>query len=172
MPVFIRQYRAQCLRQLSLWERQVSSFTTSAANATSKEKVVFSGIQPTGIPHLGNYLGALRQWLNIQNYTSSDVKLFFSIADLHALTVYQSPEILRQWRKQLFAVFLAIGFDPTRSALFFQSTVHLTKKFPVCWLPVANLKHQVPAHTELMWILGTVASVGHLSRMTQWKVSY
>ncbi|KAH8689715.1 putative tryptophanyl-tRNA synthetase [Talaromyces proteolyticus] len=112
-------------------------------------KVVFSGIQPTGIPHLGNYLGALREWVRLQNESSENSTLLFSVVDLHALTVPQEASQLRQWRREIFAMLLAIGLDYKRSAIFFQSAV--------------------PAHTELMWILSTVASMGYLSRMTQWK---
>ncbi|KAE8145544.1 tryptophanyl-tRNA synthetase [Aspergillus avenaceus] len=115
--------------------------------ATSR--TIFSGIQPTGVPHLGNYLGALREWVRLQNNAEEGTKLFFSIVDLHALTIPQNSYQLKSWRKELFAILLAVGLDPRRSTIFYQSTV--------------------PAHTELYWILSTVASLGYLSRMTQWK---
>ncbi|QQK45491.1 putative aspartic-type endopeptidase opsB [Penicillium digitatum] len=115
----------------------------------TKEPIIFSGIQPTGVPHLGNYLGALHQWVKLQQDAVEGTKLLFSIVDLHALTVPQDPALLKRWKKEAFATLLAVGLDPKRSTIFYQSAV--------------------PAHTELMWILSTVASMGYLSRMTQWK---
>ncbi|KAI5286978.1 Tryptophan--tRNA ligase, mitochondrial, partial [Ascosphaera acerosa] len=130
-----------------------------------RERIIFSGIQPTGIPHLGNYLGALKEWVRLQDEhvpattaaSTTDqaapnrpsAKLLFSVVDLHALTVPKEAKLLRQWRREALAVLLAIGLDPSRSTLFLQS--------------------DVPADCELMWLLSTVASVGYLSRMTQWK---
>jgi tryptophanyl-tRNA synthetase len=113
-------------------------------------KVVFSGIQPTGIPHLGNYLGALRQWVDIQSSALPTAKLIFSIVDLHAITQRQDAETLRRCKKEMLAAILAIGINPKRSILFEQS--------------------KVMQHAELMWILSCGASTGYLSRMTQWKV--
>ncbi|BCS17972.1 tryptophan--tRNA ligase MSW1 [Aspergillus puulaauensis] len=110
---------------------------------------IFSGIQPTGVPHLGNYLGALREWVKIQDTATTDTKLIFSIVDLHALTVPQQGHQLRKWRREAFATLIAVGLDPKRSTIFYQSAVH--------------------HHAELFWILSTVASTGYLSRMTQWK---
>ncbi|KAL2809030.1 hypothetical protein BJX63DRAFT_424165 [Aspergillus granulosus] len=110
---------------------------------------IFSGIQPTGVPHLGNYLGALREWVKLQDTAAKDTKLIFSIVDLHALTVPQERGQLRAWRKEAFAALIAVGLDPNRSTLFYQSSVH--------------------QHAELFWLLSTVASTGYLSRMTQWK---
>ncbi|KAJ5779025.1 Ribosomal protein S10 [Penicillium paradoxum] len=92
---------------------------------------------------------ALHQWVKLQQDATEGTKLFFSIVDLHALTVPQDPAQLRRWRREAFATLLAVGLDPKRSTIFYQSGV--------------------PAHTELMWILSTVASMGYLSRMTQWK---
>lgn len=111
---------------------------------------VFSGIQPTGIPHLGNYLGALRQWVGFQNSAPPSTKLIFCIVDLHAITQPQNAANLRQWKKEMLTALLAIGLNPDRCIIFEQS--------------------RVPAHSELMWILSCVASTGRLSRMTQWKV--
>ncbi|KAF4963885.1 hypothetical protein FSARC_8138 [Fusarium sarcochroum] len=113
-------------------------------------RVIFSGIQPTGVPHLGNYVGALRQWVQLQ-HSEPDTKLVYSIVDLHAITMPQPPEQLRKRKREALAALLAIGIDPERATLFYQSSV--------------------PAHSELMWILSCTASVGYLSRMTQWKVS-
>ncbi|KAL8923408.1 MAG: hypothetical protein Q9172_003157 [Xanthocarpia lactea] len=120
---------------------------TSAA--PKQRQVIFSGIQPTGIPHLGNYFGALEQWVKIQNSATSTTDLLFSIVDLHAMTLPYDRAQFRLWRRQTLAALLAVGLDPKRSTIFFQSAV--------------------PAHTELMWILSCTASVGYLSRMTQWK---
>ncbi|EEQ85861.1 tryptophanyl-tRNA synthetase [Blastomyces dermatitidis ER-3] len=139
----LKPSRSLCPRQC----RRNASATKCAS--TSNDRIIFSGIQPTGVPHLGNYLGALRQWVLLQNEAVPSTKLIFSIVDLHALTVPQDPTILRQWRKQLLATLIAVGINPKRSTIFFQSAV--------------------PAHSELMWILSTISSIGYLSRMTQWK---
>lgn len=132
------------------------SFQTSAPSAPSAPSVppatVFSGIQPTGVPHLGNYLGALRQWVGFQNSAPSSTKLIFCIVDLHAITQPQNASSLQQWKKEMLTALLAIGLNPDRCIIFEQS--------------------RVPAHSELMWILSCVASTGRLSRMTQWKVGF
>ncbi|CEO58489.1 Putative Mitochondrial tryptophanyl-tRNA synthetase [Penicillium brasilianum] len=125
------------------------SNSTSTNEPPAQDPVIFSGIQPTGVPHLGNYLGALREWVKLQDEAKPGTKLLFSIVDLHALTVPQDAAQLRKWRREAFATLLAVGLDPSRSTVFYQS--------------------EVPAHAELMWILSTVASMGYLSRMTQWK---
>lgn len=117
--------------------------------STAAHKVVFSGIQPTGVPHLGNYLGALRQWVRLQHDAAPDTTLLFSIVDLHAITVKQDPRQLHQWRREMLASLLAVGLDPARCTLFAQSSVK--------------------QHAELMWILSCAASMGYLGRMTQWK---
>jgi tryptophanyl-tRNA synthetase len=88
-----------------------------------KQKTIFSGIQPTGIPHLGNYLGALKGWVKQQNEAEDDTNLIYSLVDLHAITIKQDPAQLRQWRKESLAVLLAIGLDPKRSTIFYQSHV-------------------------------------------------
>jgi len=106
---------------------------------------VFSGIQPTGDLHLGNYLGAVRNWVALQERH----ECFFCIVDLHALTLPWDPETLAASRLQAGALLLACGIDPARSTLFLQS--------------------QVPAHTELAWILTCVARMGELRRMVQFK---
>ncbi|SCV30224.1 related to tryptophan-tRNA ligase, mitochondrial [Fusarium fujikuroi] len=117
-------------------------------SAITKPRVIFSGIQPTGIPHLGNYAGALRQWVKLQEGHKED-KLIYSIVDLHAITTPQPADVLRKSKREALAALLAIGIDPEKVTLFYQSSV--------------------PAHSELMWILSCTASVGYLSRMTQWK---
>ncbi|KAI1115048.1 hypothetical protein F5Y14DRAFT_450407 [Nemania sp. NC0429] len=111
--------------------------------------VIFSGIQPTGVPHLGNYLGAMRQWKRLQDAAGDEDKLIFSIVDLHAITMPQDAEGLRFRKREMLAALLAIGLDPNKSTLFYQSSV--------------------PQHAELMWILSCTASMGYLERMTQYK---
>jgi tryptophanyl-tRNA synthetase len=102
----------------------VSRRFNSASNAPPNQ-VIFSGIQPTGVPHLGNYLGALQQWVHLQNNSPPSTKLLYSIVDLHAITVPQDSRRLRQWKRETLATFLAIGLDPERSVLFYQSSVSL-----------------------------------------------
>ncbi|MCU1274255.1 MAG: tryptophanyl-tRNA synthetase [Bryobacterales bacterium] len=106
---------------------------------------VFSGVQPSGNLHIGNYLGALGNWVKIQH----DYESIFCIVDLHAVTVYQPPEELRAKIEEIAALFLAAGIDPKESSIMVQSTV--------------------PAHTELAWMLTCVTPVGWLERMTQYK---
>jgi len=106
---------------------------------------IFSGIQPTGDVHLGNYLGALRSWVSEQDQH----ECFYSIVDLHALTLRQNPEELRANTLTTATMLLAIGIDPARSALFVQSDVH--------------------EHAELTWVLSCLVSFGELRRMTQFK---
>ncbi|ROV98855.1 hypothetical protein VSDG_03747 [Cytospora chrysosperma] len=118
-------------------------------NDAAKPKVIFSGIQPTGIPHLGNYLGALSQWVRLQDEAAPDTKLLYSVVDLHAITVPQKAAELRKGRREMLAALLAVGLDPDRSIISYQSSC--------------------PAHSELMWILSCTASMGYLNRMTQWK---
>ncbi len=109
------------------------------------KKRVFSGIQPSGDIHIGNYVGALRNWVAMQdNYDT-----VYCVVDLHALTLPQVPEEFREARLRTAKILLAAGIDPQRSLVYFQS--------------------EVPQHAELSWILGTLASMGHLSRMTQYK---
>ena len=90
-----------------------------------KEPVVFSGIQPTGVPHLGNYLGALRPWVELQNSRKENYRCLYCVVDLHALTTPQNAEHLAQWRKESFASLLAIGLKPDQSVIFMQSDVRL-----------------------------------------------
>lgn len=96
---------------------QHRSFSSSAS------QVIFSGIQPTGVPHIGNYLGALKEWVRFQNEAPPASQLFFSIVDLHAITVNQTASQLKKWKSQTFAALLAIGLDPKRSTIFYQSSV-------------------------------------------------
>lgn len=106
---------------------------------------VFSGIQPTGSPHIGNYLGALKNWVKIQ----FDYESIFGIVDMHAITIYQEPKELRAKILELAGMLLAIGIDPKQSAIVVQSSVH--------------------AHAELAWMLTCVTPIGWLERMTQYK---
>ncbi|TKY84834.1 hypothetical protein EX895_005914 [Sporisorium graminicola] len=130
-----------------------SSTSTRAEAATKtapRPRVIFSGIQPTGIPHLGNYLGALRNWVDLQNasFSTSD-ELYFSIVGYHAITMPQQPARLRSERSEMMATLLAIGLDPQRCTIFHQD--------------------QVAEHTELAWILNCITAFGKLNRMTTWK---
>ncbi|MBE0068005.1 tryptophan--tRNA ligase [Thermoanaerobacterium thermosaccharolyticum] len=106
---------------------------------------VFSGVQPTGDIHIGNYLGAMRQFVKLQN----DYSCLFCIVDLHALTVPQDPEILRKKSIELAGLYLAIGLDPKKVIIFVQS--------------------HVPEHPELAWLLQCMTYFGELGRMTQFK---
>lgn len=102
-------------------QRWSNSYSTKSS--LTSQKVIFSGIQPTGVPHLGNYLGALREWGQLQNNATEETKLLFSIVDLHALTVPQDASQLRKWRKEMFATLLSVGLNPERSTIFYQSAV-------------------------------------------------
>lgn len=106
---------------------------------------IFSGIQPSGNLHIGNYLGAIKQWVDLQEMYEA----IFCVVDLHAITVPQDPETLRKRTIEIAKIYLAAGIDPNRSTLFVQSHVH--------------------EHTELGWILNTIARMGELERMTQYK---
>jgi tryptophanyl-tRNA synthetase len=106
---------------------------------------VFSGIQPSGIPTLGNYLGAIRNWITLQD----DHDCIWCVVDLHAITVWQDPMALRRQSLEMAAVLLACGVDPVKHILFLQSGVR--------------------AHAQLAWIFNCVARLGWLNRMTQFK---
>jgi len=106
---------------------------------------VFSGVQPSGNLHIGNYLGALKNWVRLQQ----DYECIYCIVDLHAITVYQDPKELLTKIKDIAALFLAAGIDPAVSSVIVQSSV--------------------PAHAELAWALTCVTPMGWLSRMTQFK---
>jgi len=106
---------------------------------------IFSGVQPTGNLHLGNYLGAIRNWVKLQN----DYECIFCVVDLHAITVWQDPAMLRQSTREVAAAMIAAGVDPEKHIIFNQS--------------------QVSGHAELAWILNCVARMGWLGRMTQFK---
>jgi len=109
------------------------------------KKRIFSGAQPTGNLHIGNYLGALKNWVNLQNEYES----FFCIVNLHAITLPQNPETLKQKTLDLARIYLAAGIDPQVSTIFIQS--------------------DVSEHAELAWVLSCIARMGELERMTQFK---
>src|SRR5436853_1760314 len=108
-------------------------------------KRIFSGAQPTGNVHLGNYLGALRNWVALQ----TEYESFFCIVNLHAITVPQDPKVLAKKSRELARIYLAVGIDPNVSTVLIQS--------------------DVPEHTELAWMLNCVTRMGELQRMTQFK---
>lgn len=109
-------------------------------------KKVFSGIQPSGVIHLGNYLGAIKQWVKLQDEVDQAV---FCVVDLHAITVPQDPAELKKNILSVAALYLAAGINPEKSIIFVQSSR--------------------PEHAELGWILNTMTKMGELSRMTQFK---
>lgn len=109
------------------------------------KKRIFSGAQPTGSLHLGNYLGAIRNWVDLQN----DYESFYCIVNLHAITLAQDPATLRQKTRDLARIYLAAGVDPEVSTIFIQS--------------------DVTEHAELAWVLSCIARMGELERMTQFK---
>ena len=110
-----------------------------------KNNIVLSGVQPSGDLHIGNYLGAIKNFVSMQN----DYNCFFCIVDLHAITVKQDPKILKRNTLEVAATYIASGIDPKKSVVFNQSSV--------------------PAHSELAWIFNCVTRMGWLSRMTQFK---
>ena len=109
-------------RSLLLNSRQLLKGCRRNSTATSSQ-VVFSGIQPTGIPHLGNYLGALRNWVSLQNSLPAAATIIYSIVDLHAITVPQSPETLRNDKDEMWYSLYAVGIDMQRCIVFEQSAV-------------------------------------------------
>ena len=111
------------------------------------KKKIFSGVQPTGNLHLGNYLGAIKNFVSLNN--DNENECIFCVVDLHAITVTQDPAILRENIRETVATFIASGIDPQKSIIFNQS--------------------QVVAHSEAAWILSCVAKMGWLNRMTQFK---
>lgn len=108
-------------------------------------ETLFSGIQPSGIPTIGNYIGALRQFVDIQD----DYECYFCIVDQHAITVPQDKKALRNNIRSLAALYLASGIDPDKATLFIQS--------------------EVPAHAQAGWMLTSISTIGELERMTQYK---
>ncbi|KQO52598.1 tryptophan--tRNA ligase [Methylobacterium sp. Leaf85] len=113
---------------------------------TAFTELVFSGVQPTGNLHLGNYLGAIKRFVEMQE---REAQCLYCVVDMHAITLWQDPAALKGQIREVTAAFLAAGIDPKRSIVFNQS--------------------QVPAHAELAWIFNCVARLGWLNRMTQFK---
>ncbi|HPN54918.1 MAG TPA: tryptophan--tRNA ligase [Candidatus Moranbacteria bacterium] len=111
----------------------------------NSQKRIFSGIQPSGNLHIGNYLGAIKNWVKLQDEFES----IFCVVDLHAITVPQDPEELRKKTLEIAKIYLASGINPKKSSIFIQSHVH--------------------EHTELTWILNTIAKMPELDKMTQFK---
>jgi len=123
----------------------MAGMSTSSSAPAARPRIL-SGIQPTSDSfHFGNYLGALRQWVDLQ----ADHDAFVMIADLHAITVEHDPKVLRERTHRSVAQLIAMGIDPARSALFVQS--------------------QVPAHAQLAWVLNCLTAFGEARRMTQFK---
>ena len=110
-----------------------------------KKKIVFSGVQPSGALTIGNYLGAIKNWVELQDEYDCN----YCIVDLHAITVPQVPKDLRKNTLDVLALYLACGIDPEKSTIFIQSHVR--------------------AHTELTWVLNSISYMGQLNRMTQYK---
>ena len=110
-----------------------------------KKPIIFSGIQPTGIPTLGSFLGAIKNWKAL----SDDYDTLYCIVDMHSITVRQDPAELRSFGREMLAWLIALGLDPDDNILYFQS--------------------KVPAHAELAWILNCYTYMGELGRMTQYK---
>ena len=113
----------------------------------NNKKIIFSGVAPSGNIHIGNYLGAIKQWVELQN--SGEYQNIFCVVDEHALTTPQDPAKLRSKILEVFTLYLALGIDPEKSIIFVQS--------------------HVSEHSELNWILSTITPVGELERMTQFK---
>ncbi len=109
------------------------------------KKIVFSGVQPSGVLTIGNYIGAIRNWVELQD----EYNCYYCVVDQHAITVPQVPKDLRRNTLDVLALLLAAGIDPEKSALFIQS--------------------HVSAHSELSWVLNTMTYMGQLNRMTQFK---
>lgn len=108
-------------------------------------KTIFSGIQPSGMITIGNYIGALKQFVALQN----EYNCYFCIVDQHAITVPQDPKTLQKNIRSLAALYLAVGLDPNKATLFIQS--------------------EVPAHAQAAWMLQCISYIGELERMTQFK---
>jgi tryptophanyl-tRNA synthetase len=131
-----------------------SAFTTMqrllSTQAMGVPRVVFSGIQPTGIPHLGNYVGALRQWAQFQHKEPDATKLLYSIVDLHAITVPQQRDQFRRWRKESMASLLAVGLNPECCTIFYQSSVSLVDSLNFSWLVTDD------------WVIGSSTRGAHV----------
>jgi tryptophanyl-tRNA synthetase len=116
---------------------------------STEKKIIFSGIQPSGLLTLGNYLGALKNWVYLQSLKNNPYDCRYCVVDLHAITVRQNPAELRRRTLETFAQLIACGIDPDKNIMFIQS--------------------HVPEHAELSWVLSCYTQFGELSRMTQFK---
>eukprot|EP00730_Choanoeca_flexa_P009043 TRINITY_DN12574_c4_g3_i1.p1 TRINITY_DN12574_c4_g3~~TRINITY_DN12574_c4_g3_i1.p1 ORF type:complete len:368 (+),score=67.66 TRINITY_DN12574_c4_g3_i1:2571-3674(+) len=141
--------RQKALRALKIQPCACAFHKSQRWLSDSLPRVIMSGVQPTGTQHLGNYLGAIRQWVIQQRTSQHDEQKFFGVMDLHSITVPQDTIKLNAAIFNTIAAYLACGLDPKQAILFQQSTV--------------------PQHAELTWILTCFTSTGDLDRMTQWK---
>ena len=116
---------------------------------SNSKKTILSGVQPSGNLTIGNYLGAIRNWIALQDEKYEEYNFLYCVMDMHAITVRQTPAELRRRTMETVAIYLAAGIDPAKSMIFVQS--------------------HVPAHAELAWVLNCYTSFGELSRMTQFK---
>ncbi len=114
-------------------------------NAQTQKKILFSGMQPTGVITIGNYFGALKNWVKLHQ----DYNCLFCVVDMHSITVRQEPAKLRKSARELLALYIAAGLDPEKNIVYYQS--------------------HVPQHAELAWILNCYTYLGELGRMTQFK---
>ncbi|KAF8959766.1 hypothetical protein BDZ97DRAFT_1704948 [Flammula alnicola] len=137
----------RCLGRQS--RRYVTGASLNKEVKEERKRTVFSGIQPTGTLHLGNYLGALSNWVKLQNEARPNDEILFSIVGWHALTLPQNPKELAASRKDMLATLLAFGIDPKKAVVFYQEDNQ--------------------CHTELSWILSCITPVQKLRRMTTWK---
>ncbi|PKM52553.1 MAG: tryptophan--tRNA ligase [Firmicutes bacterium HGW-Firmicutes-7] len=119
--------------------------TLSSEQTKEKKQTIFSGMQSTGVITIGNYFGALKNWVKLQD----EYNCLFCVVDLHSITVKQEPAKLRQSSRDLLALYIAAGLDPEKNVMYYQS--------------------HVPQHAELSWILGCYTYMGELNRMTQFK---
>lgn len=115
------------------------------SNFTNEKQTIFSGMQSTGVITIGNYFGALKNWVKLQD----EYNCLFCVVDLHSITIKQEPSKLRQSARDLLALYIASGLDPEKNIIYYQS--------------------HVPQHSELSWILGCYTYMGELNRMTQFK---
>ena len=137
-------YRGKYLSSLYM---EMKGFYFLLGGIYMEKKIVFSGIQPSGEPTIGNYIGAVRNWVDIQN--EQDYDCIYCVVDMHAITIPQVPKDLRKHTLEVLSLLMATGIDPEKSTLFIQS--------------------HVPAHSELTWVLNTITYMGQLNRMTQFK---
>jgi tryptophanyl-tRNA synthetase len=132
-------------RAARLCDKAAQSIRVATITMSSFPQRIFSGVQPTGNLHLGNYLGAIKRFVTLQ----AEFPCIYCVVDMHAITVPQDPKELRRQIREVTAAFLAVGIDPVKNIVFNQSQVH--------------------EHAELAWVLNCVARVGWLNRMTQFK---